>query len=775
MLKAKRSFLLLVFIAFFSAIYRSFLVFRQGFPPGADIGLHNSLIHSITQGGNSNFLWNYYHMGGGNSITFPGYHIFVSNVILFTGLPDYLAQAIVAILFSTLLVFVAFLITRKVMNESVALIVAFLIGVSYYDIDILLWSGYPNIITLMLIPLAFYLLLEKNRFPKIPRLTASSLISAAIFLTHSLSTFMYIAVILASVFIAFCFPNRVGISRKNVLEWLIPIFVGGLLVSPFLVQVAPVYLNLNSAVYTGGPANIQQVLLASRLLPLEYSLPFFAGFFLSFVIFKYVHKKIFQFPNVLVILWLIIPTVLTQSFAFGLYTDYQRFLYFASLPLLILIGTLIFLGGRLLTRSISWLSSVGRKLFQKRFSEGKILKYLNFHHPSKETTVTVFAIALMLIIFLQLPTVFVTPSAGLVMQSQQQVMNQPGYDAIQWIKQNTPANSVFVADALYGWWLGGFAQRPTVSAVDPIYITNSREFEPALLATRLLDTDYLVDNGLIQIKEDGGYTTNHNPEFLAKLSNSYYPFPFLNFNNSQTTITYRKSGQVNMVKLSELPVKEMHLENTSTFATISVMRGNELLNFTQKATVYQGVRFVNMIENISSDNPMVSFDNVSLTLQTRGNLVFENSASIGLVDPYVNVAGQLIFNETPSTVTQDSTSPLKIIYNLGAQSKTEFNFYVAVFEYPSLVLSSATKTGLNELFMNNTKSYADKVEEFPLDVFDYHQAIVNLNASYIAIRDYTQISRFAKDPMFSLLFVNREVDIFQIHKSDSASNLITNK
>ncbi len=207
MLKAKRSFLLLFVIAFFSAIYRAVLVMHQGFPPGADIGLHNSLIHSITQGGNTNFLWNYYHMGGGNSNTFPGYHIFVSYVILFTGLPDYLAQAIVAILFSSLLVLVAFLITRKVLNESIALIVAFLVGFSYYDIYILLWSGYPNIVTLMLIPLTFYLLLEKSRFSRLPLLTVTSLLSATIFLTHSLSTFLFIAIIFASVLIAFCFPR----------------------------------------------------------------------------------------------------------------------------------------------------------------------------------------------------------------------------------------------------------------------------------------------------------------------------------------------------------------------------------------------------------------------------------------------------------------------------------------------------------------------------------------------------------------------------------------
>ena len=196
-----------------------------------------------------------------------------------------------------------------------------------------------------------------------------------------------------------------------------------------------------------------------------------------------------------------------------------------------------------------------------------------------------------------------TPYTAFQSQGQLQVMNKPGYDALQWIKNSTPTNSVFVADALYGWWLGGFAQRPTVSAVEPFYLTNSREIEPALLATRLLDTDYLVDNGLVQIREDGGYRANRNPEFLAKLGNSYYPFPFINLNNSQTTITYSKNGEVNTVTLSELPVRKMHVENSSTFATISITCGNEFLNLTQKTTIYQGVRFVNMTETVTSDNP----------------------------------------------------------------------------------------------------------------------------------------------------------------------------
>ena len=48
--------------------------------------------------------------------------------------------------------------------------------------------------------------------------------------------------------------------------------------------------------------------------------------------------------------------------------------------------------------------------------------------------------------------------------------------------------------------------------------------------------------------------------------------------------------------------------------------GNEFLNFAQKATVYQGVRFVNMTEIVSSDNPTIRFVNMNFIMQTEGIL-----------------------------------------------------------------------------------------------------------------------------------------------------------
>ncbi len=343
-------------------------------------------------------------------------------------------------------------------------------------------------------------------------------------------------------------------------------------------------------------------------------------------------------------------------------------------------------------------------------------------------------------------------------------MNKPGYDSLQWIQKYTPTNSVFVADALYGWWLGG-AQRPTVSGVEPQFLTNSREFEPALLASRLLDTDYLIDNGLIQVREDGGYCSRHNPQVLAKMSNSYSPIPFLNFTNSEKTITLFKDGNPVSVNLSEVPMIEMHLENSSTNASICVRWGNDLLNYTEKCTIYQGVRFMNMTETLSSNCPGISFETLSLGAQSRSHLVSDNNRSIELLDPYYPVGCQIVFPVTQPVVTF-SEGNLTMLCPLNNQSEAVVNCYVGTFEYPYYGENAQTYMARQKIFVDNLQTYSVKVSDLPLDSFDYRQAIETLNASYIAIRDHSQISRFSKDPMFSLELINEEVAVFQIHKLD---------
>jgi hypothetical protein len=687
---------------------------------------------------------------------------------------DYLAHALVVSLFSSLIVLVAFLITRKAWNVSAALIVAFFVAVSRFDIEMLMWGGYPNVITLMLIPLAFYLFLEKDRFSFLPYLVVTSLVSGSIFLTHSLSAALFVVITLATVVFGTVFSRKVGEGRKKLFIWLLPLILGALLIAPFLIQVAPGYLGANSDTFTGGIADIRQALLSTKVLPIDLVLPLFGCIILFFLFSRRYFGKYLTVPAILLALWTVIPAILTQGYLVGLYTDYNRFMYFVILPVIMLIGMVIYHSATFLAEAFDWLLSMAKDLPQVRIGEYKRLKRLTPYFTRKNM-LSALLIVFLLYTFLNV-TVFVTPSKGVEVQSFYQLMNNPKYEAIQWAKINTPANSLFATDAEYGWWFSGFSQRPTISAVDPQYLTNAREFVPAKVASSLLDTDYIVDNGLIQVREDGGYIARHNPEFLAKLNDSYFPYPFFNFNNGDDTVTLRDAnGSVEIVDLSQMPVKDLHIENGTSQATIYTTWGNELFNFTQMTTVYAGMRFVNMSETIQSTASAVTFDQIRYILHTTGERVTgANDSVVSYVDRNMKVIGQLVFigeqPQAPRKITSENPAGLEIVYNLNGTSSVEMKFIVGISEYESNPEASLTEGETKAYFTNLVRGITDTYntvypDYLSLDVFNYRLAINSQGVSYIALRDSDAIPRFAKDPLFNLVFINSDVAIFQVKKN----------
>jgi hypothetical protein len=759
MFKATNKYLLLFLILVFSFTYRVLLMHWATYPSGADIGLHNSVIYSVTQGGNADFFWNNYQMGGGVSLTFPGYHIFVSYVMFLTGMPDYLAHSLVVSFFSTVIVACVFLVTRAVWAESTAFIAAFLVAISRFDIEMLLWGGYPNVITLMLIPLTFYLYLQRERFSLFPFLATTTVLAGAIYLTHSLSAVMFAIMTFIIVILAMILSRKIGVARKKLAVWFLPLLLGAALVSPFLINAVPAYLGASSETFRGGVSDIRLALLSTRVLPLEYVLPLFLCVVFFFLFSKEYKGRYLTLPAILLTVWILVPMFFTQGYLVGLYTDYNRFLYFVLSPLLILIALGIDHGSDFFSRIIAtYLSFTADKL-----QTSKALSRLK-SHLTRRNIYSSFLLGFLLVAFLAVP-IFLFPSEGVRVQSFYQVMTDPGYEAIQWARQNTQTGSVFVSDALYGWWFSGFAQRPTLSAVDPQYLTLSREFEPAKAAKSLLDTDYAIDNGLIQVREDGGYIGRHNPMFLAKLNWTYFPYPFFNFNNGAATIMFREGNEDRFVDLTQLPVIDMHSENSSDQASISVRKGNEFLNYTERITVYKGVRFVNMSVTVDSTLEDVSIYGLRFILQTKGVLI-DRGKTVGFLDEGAKVLGQMIFSEKQPRIYQNGP---ELLYSLDSGQEENVEILLGVFsitDNPAVYRDPETKARLiNGILDGDLTTAMDKVADLPLDVFDYQKALREWNVSYVACRDSEIIPKLARDPAFSLVFINGEVAVFMVKRS----------
>ena len=151
--------------------------------------------------------------------------------------------------------------------------------------------------------------------------------------------------------------------------------------------------------------------------------------------------------------------------------------------------------------------------------------------------------------------------------------------------------------------------------------------------------------------------SRHNPEFLAHIRNDYFPYSFFNFDNDATVVTLLNEGKTERISLSNVPVKDMHLEGTTNSESIVVTQGNELFNFTQTTTIYTGSNsteqtelascFATMTESIQTDNPNVTLVMLQFDLQTKGTNPPVKSADnsyIGLIDTGMKTIGELIFS-----------------------------------------------------------------------------------------------------------------------------------
>jgi hypothetical protein len=594
---------------------------------------------------------------------------------------------------------------------------------------------------------------------------------------------MFVSITVVTVVYALIFSKRVGVRKTQLLVWLAPLFLGAIIVSPFLIEIVPTYLSASGDIFTSGMSAIRLALLSTRILPLELVLPLLAIFPLFFLFSKKYKGSFFTVPAFLLAMWIFIPTILTQGFLVGLYLDYNRFLYFVVLPVIILIALVIDHSSHFFSRIIDTYLSLTREKSPTENSHNKIVTRL-MPHLTRKNLYSVLILGGLLFSFLAVP-IFLTPQQGATVSSFYQVMSEPGYEAIQWIRQQTPVGSVFVSDAYYGWWLSGFAQRRTLSAVDPQYLTLTREFEPAKIAKSLLDTDYITDNGLIQVREDGGYIGRHNPMFLAKLNWTYFPYSFLNFNNSETKIKYRVDDSLQSLYFDSLPVREMRRENDTEHATIVVKKGNVFFNYTQLTTAYKGLRFVNMSITLESAVDGVSLDWLDFKVYSKGKVIQPlQNKTVGLLDIGVKAVGQLIFGkEQPSVDVVNVENPciLELEYNLQGKSKGQIQILVGVFSVTDDLAvyqdPETTTDYMNKILAGNLNASqgadflkpSQEKENLRPDVFDYQKAVRDWGISYVACRDSDLIPKFANDPAFSLVFINDDVAIFMVKRSFNQS------
>jgi hypothetical protein len=745
----------------FAFVYRLVMLLGQTFPPGADIGCHASVINSITQGGHTNFLQNFYQMGGELGLAFPGFHIVAAQVILFTGLSSYVAQALVAALFSAFIVLAVFLVTRVVWSAQTAFIVALLVTFSSLDVEILCWGGYPNAVVLFLMPVMFYLFLRRDKLSRGAFYVSASLVAAAIFLTHSLSAAVFSGIVILALGCVLVFPRLFDRSRKFSLSLALPLVVGLVLVSPFLVSAIPVYLSESTVLV--GSIDIAQVLILERTIPIWAVLTLFVGVGAYFWFSKKIKHRFFVFSVFLLAMWLLVPLLLTQSYRTGLYLDGLRFPYFFIHPVLILFALII--------------DSISKYPFRvnicnicrnkKKWLFCKLDRKIPLNTEQRRKGCSVFLILILL--GLMFGAFILRFPWDVRHQEFYQVMDAEGYQAIRWAKQNTSADAVFVSDMSYGWWMAGFGQRPTISSIDLQAISIMGEVNMARNVSYLLNTNYVLDNGYVQVREDGGYLGRHNPLFLVNLKETIEPYEFFAFNSSQITLHYEHNEKgTQVVNVSDLPVVDMGLAyaDPDSSPAIVVNRANSEVSFLEIVTLTPVSQFANLTLSAQSLNPNITLDRLELVVDSPGTLLQQTTnETVAVLDLEANICGQLIFAHSTPTVTSrylQDRGTTQLSYAMQDMSGVEVQILVGMFSAANIDLQNLTgMESLEQILRTNLQTPAG-VPELAMTIFDYRVALQQYNVSYVVNRNFELNPKYANDPVFSSVFINNKVAIFKV-------------
>jgi len=686
-------------------------------------------------------------MGGEPLATPPGYHLFASFIVLLTGIPLLVGQLLIAALFSSFAVFPTYLISKKIWrNTSAGFLAAFFVTVSSLSLEMLGWGGYPNVISLALILMIFYLFIKDIDHPHHFNLLTAALLFGSLILTHLFSLFVLFPVLILYVSLLLL-GKALKLAGTNILKAIrfcfISVVLGILFVSPWLLRVSDFYLGMSSeGAFLGGLEENRNLILLNRYVDIKI-LVLIGAVLPTLFMLKASRGRYVDSESLLLITWYVVPLVMTQAYIFGIFVDYSRFMYFIDFPGILILSAALFYLFRYASITI------------KNFS---VTKWNRLGKVASKIALP----TILLVVYVVSPS-FITPMEALTKFDFYTTVKKPEATAMEWIQQRTANSAVLVADHLYGWWLSGVAQRSTLSAVSPEFLLYPYEVEVAKSAHILLDTDYYIDNGLIQVREDGPYVARHNPIFAIETKKGY-SHPLFHFDDNEIKILFQRKNVRGTIDLSDLNVIEAPgISRNENSAVLTITRENDFLRVEKILTIHRGVRFAELLYEIETQDEETSIGWVRYILNVRvGELMWNQSIPMmGLFNPYEEVCGQIIFKEhypevTP--LTSERMSGVEFFYTIEEEgSFIRIKFFVGVFDAGDMEYEE-----ILEIYDELSRDPQQIVANLPIIAWDYLEVIKSYNISFIVCRDQEIYPKFSNDPNFQVVYNSPEVAIFKV-------------
>ena len=693
-------------------------------------------------------------MGGEPLATPPGFHFFVSTLILLSGMPMLLAELVTAMFFSSVVVFPAYVVSKRIWkNSSSGLLGAFFATISALSFEMISWGGYANVISLAMIVTIFAVFVRALEDSNRLHLLMGVILFAATTLTHTFSLFVFFP-ILALYFFLLLLGKALKLKNLKVLRTLrffaVSVVLGVLVVGPWVLRVLDFYIGASSSgtLFGGLEANRDLILANRTVQPVLLTLS--VVILPTLLMLKESRHKWFDSVGLLLISWYFVPVVMTQAYIFGIFTDYSRFMYFIDFP-----GVIIIAGGLFY---LFHYASLGIRI-STPIKLTRIKKILP----------TIASLGI-LFIFIMVSLWSIFPSEAMHRVDWYTTIQRPEASTIEWIRNNTPEDSVLVADHLYGWWLSGVSERTTLSAADLEFLIYAHEVEVAKAAQLLLDTNYFIDNGLIQVRNDGPHLLRRSPEFSIETWDGKVISLFC-FQDNGTKMAYEWTNENGTKTSREILLANMKIVEPTVLvanensAKMTTAYEDEFSTVKKTVTVQQGVRFAEVSYDIQVKSYGTNLFNIWLPIYTeKGNVTIDSSLSkFGFYDPDNRMCGEVIFEEPlPAEINriEKDANRFLMLFRQPWEHHINIEMLVGVFDAQNLSYPDQVNTKYDEF----ADSPLEVVSSEPLFAWHYKEMLKEYDVTFLVCREKYLYDRLLEDPKFRKTFTGGEVSVFQVIK-----------
>jgi len=690
----------------------------------------------------------------------PLFHTILAMLQIFAGTLDVMVAAfILKMLIATLNVLILlsmYLLSRKLFGTGVAVASAVFTILSVPLFEIVFWGGYANFLGLAYIAFIFYILNKDFRVSV--KTFLLFLGTFTIVLSHQLATFVFVLM-----FVPAFLVSTIGSKRKFIV-FLAVIVGGGLALlawySRMLIEYADIVIEHIFFTMKENVYHIPAVTLDALIKNFGASLFLaLAGIPLIFILVK---KKKALKSSILIIFWVAVPFILSQSFLYGLYLPCLRFIYFFAMPITILSGVTIYYG---LTKLPIFIES---KVISKITKKPKILN-----------AAKIFTMALIFSLFFLQCFVFL-----------QRIETYPqfyerasiaSYNSGIWVKQHSVPDGTVIVPRSPGSWFYIFCDHYTMEETDPLYSRNA-------VAETVLYSFYEMENTRTLTREYDLESSSSGQSIYVSVYNIWTKA--LSIPNDYVKVIYVNSlGGWVTVSLSETVENIYWMQNSTDEAQLVSEYIHELFTVEKVVTFSSNSSVINVELNIDAHQNLASaklavsnymepsldykealvpgvlewqnpWDNASYVNAFEEWAVVEGSFDIldenlvAVLDAQNGVLAAFEFDDLPDWFTLGALDnrfidALRLRYELGDLAEgenREISFSILVYAFEFEEIERWTESALKQQFDSKTN--------LPVQERDFRAYIEEYNIKFVVVDTQQVLSNNKASPALDRVYDN---------------------